>query len=99
MDFEIPRIAKLVEETKARVIRLQFPEGLKRYGPDVAKRIQQHINVTVLLSGNPCYGACDLDSEADADLLVHFGHAEFLNLQLNEYILSRCGAMSTSFQS
>jgi 2-(3-amino-3-carboxypropyl)histidine synthase len=76
MDFEIERIAELVEETKARVIRLQFPEGLKRYGPDVAKRIQQQINVTVLLSGNPCYGACDLDYDAQADLLVHFGHAE-----------------------
>ena len=76
MDFEIERIAELVEETKARVIRLQFPEGLKRYGPDVAKRIQQQTNVTVLLSGNPCYGACDLDYDAQADLLVHFGHAE-----------------------
>jgi 2-(3-amino-3-carboxypropyl)histidine synthase len=80
MDFEIERIAELVEERKARVIRLQFPEGLKRYGPDVAKRIQQHINVTVLLSGNPCYGACDLDCDADADLLVHFGHAEIPEL-------------------
>ncbi|MGZ4869549.1 MAG: diphthamide biosynthesis enzyme Dph2 [Halobacteriota archaeon] len=75
MDFEIERIAELVEETKARVIRLQFPEGLKRYGPDVAKRIQRQINVTVLLSGNPCFGACDLDYDAQADLLVHFGHA------------------------
>jgi 2-(3-amino-3-carboxypropyl)histidine synthase len=75
MDFEIERIAELVEETKARVIRLQFPEGLKRYGPDVAKRIQQQISVTVLLSGNPCHGACDLDYDAQADLLVHFGHA------------------------
>ncbi|MGZ4862998.1 MAG: diphthamide synthesis protein, partial [Halobacteriota archaeon] len=75
MDFEIERIAELVKETKARVIRLQFPEGLKRYGPDVAKRIQRQINVTVLLSGNPCFGACDLDYDAQADLLVHFGHA------------------------
>ena len=99
MDFEIERIAELVEETKARVIRLQFPEGLKRYGPDVAKRIQQQINVTVLLSGNPCYGACDLDYDAQADLLVHFGHAEIPEIAAQKYILSRCGATSTSFQS
>jgi len=80
MDFEIERIAELVEERKARVIRLQFPEGLKRYGPDVAKRIKRQIDVTVLLSGNPCYGACDLDYDAEADLLVHFGHAEIPEL-------------------
>jgi len=80
MDFEIERIAELVEERKARVIRLQFPEGLKRYGPDVAKRIKRQIDVTVLLSGNPCYGSCDLDYDAEADLLVHFGHAEIPEL-------------------
>ncbi len=80
MDFEIERIAELVEERKARVIRLQFPEGLKRYGPNVAKRIKRQIDVTVLLSGNPCYGACDLDYDAEADLLVHFGHAEIPEL-------------------
>jgi len=76
MDFEIERIAKLVEEDQARVIRLQFPEGLKRYGPHVAKRIKQHTDVAVLLSGDPCYGACDLDCDGEVDLLVHFGHAE-----------------------
>jgi 2-(3-amino-3-carboxypropyl)histidine synthase len=53
---------------------------LKRYGPDVAKRIKRQIDVTVLLSGNPCYGACDLDYDAEADLLVHFGHAEIPEL-------------------
>ena len=80
MDFEIERIAELVEERKARVIRLQFPEGLKRYAPHVAKRIKRQIDVAVVLSGNPCYGACDLDYDAEADLLVHFGHAEIPEL-------------------
>ena len=84
MDFEIERIAELVEEGKARVIQLQFPEGLKRYGPHVAKRIKQQINVTVLLSGNPCYGACDLDCDGEADLLVHFGHAEIPELAVQK---------------
>lgn len=76
MDFEIERIVELAQENKARVLLLQFPEGLKRYGPQVAKRIKEHVNVKVLLSGNPCYGACDLDYDTKADLLVHFGHAE-----------------------
>jgi 2-(3-amino-3-carboxypropyl)histidine synthase len=80
MDFEIERIAEFVDERRARVIRLQFPEGLKRYGPHVAKRIKQQVDVTVLLSGNSCYGACDLDYDLEADLLVHFGHAEIPEL-------------------
>lgn len=80
MDFEVERIVELVQENRARVLQLQFPEGLKRYGPEVAKRIKEHANVTVLLSGNPCYGACDLDYGTEADLLVHFGHAEIPEL-------------------
>jgi len=80
MDFEVERIVALVRENQARVLQLQFPEGLKRYGPVVAKHIKEHVNVNVLLSGNPCYGACDLDYDTEADLLVHFGHAEIPEL-------------------
>jgi 2-(3-amino-3-carboxypropyl)histidine synthase len=80
MDFEIERIIDLARTNKARVLQLQFPEGLKRYGPLVAKQIKERVNVTVLLSGNPCYGACDLDYDTEADLLIHFGHAEIPEL-------------------
>jgi 2-(3-amino-3-carboxypropyl)histidine synthase len=80
MDFEIERIVALVRENRARVLQLQFPGGLTRYGPHVAQSIKEHVNVKVLLSGNPCYGACDLDCTTQADLLVHFGHAEIPEL-------------------
>lgn len=79
-DFEVEHIVKLVREKKVRVLQLQFPEGLKRYGPHVAKQITDETKISVLLSGNPCYGACDLDRDTAADLLVHFGHAEIPEL-------------------
>ncbi len=75
MDFETHRIAKLVRETNAQTIVLQFPEGLKRYGPQLAMQLERDLGVAVTLSGNPCYGACDLDVPETADLLFHFGHA------------------------
>jgi 2-(3-amino-3-carboxypropyl)histidine synthase len=81
MDFEIERIVEQALENRAHVLQLQFPEGLKRYGPRVAKRIKEYVNVKVLLSGNPCFGACDLDYDTNADLLVHFGHAEIPQLE------------------
>jgi 2-(3-amino-3-carboxypropyl)histidine synthase len=79
-DFEVEHIVKLVREGKVRMLQLQFPEGLKRNGPQVAKRIADETKISVLLSGNPCYGACDLDRDTAADLLVHFGHAEIPEL-------------------
>jgi len=82
MDFETRRIAQLVRENDARVIALQFPEGLKRYGPSLAMQIEQDLGIRVILSGDPCYGACDLDLESDADLVFHFGHAQIPQLDV-----------------
>jgi 2-(3-amino-3-carboxypropyl)histidine synthase len=60
----------------ARRIALQFPEGLKRRAPGMALRLKE-AGFEVIVSGDPCYGACDLPlpALAMADVLVHVGHA------------------------
>ncbi len=69
----------LVEELRsrgARRVALQFPAGLKRQAWPVAAALRD-AGFEVIVSGDPCYGACDLDLDALglADVLVHFGHA------------------------
>ena len=75
MDLETDRIADLIRNAEAQTIVLQFPEGLKRYGPPLSMQIERELGVAVVLSGDPCYGACDLDVTSGADLIFHFGHA------------------------
>jgi len=60
----------------ARTVALQFPEGLKRRAPETAAALKE-AGYAVIISGDPCYGACDLatDALALADVLIHFGHA------------------------
>jgi 2-(3-amino-3-carboxypropyl)histidine synthase len=60
----------------ARRVALQLPAGLRRQGFDLARMLRDE-GFEVLLSGDPCYGACDLDRSAAAltDVLVHVGHA------------------------
>ena len=55
---------------------LQFPEGLKRRAPGMALALKE-AGFEVIVSGDPCHGACDLPlpSLALADVLVHVGHA------------------------
>ena len=78
-DFELDRIAEAVDERDARTVGLQFPEGLKRRGPGVADDLRERLpnEVTTMISGQPCYGACDLDTELmrRTDVFVHFGHS------------------------
>jgi 2-(3-amino-3-carboxypropyl)histidine synthase len=68
----------LIQQLKkkgAKRVALQFPEGLKRRSAQVALDLKG-AGFEVILSGDPCYGACDLalDSLALADILVHYGH-------------------------
>lgn len=77
--YELDRIEEAISDRDARTVGLQFPEGLKRRAPGVASDLRERISedVSVLISGQPCYGACDLDTELmrRTDLFVHFGHS------------------------
>jgi 2-(3-amino-3-carboxypropyl)histidine synthase len=71
--------SELIEHLKKKGVHrvaLQFPEGLKRRSANVAAALKD-AGFEVILSGDPCYGACDLalDTLAYADVLVHFGHS------------------------
>ncbi len=80
-DFDL-ELVKLASELKLRNVKcalLQFPEGLLRYAFKVASFLEEKTGASIIISADPCWGACDLaDSEAKslgADVLVHFGHA------------------------
>jgi len=78
-DYELDRILRAVDERDAATVGLQFPEGLKRRGPRVADDLRAELpdDVDVMISGKPCYGACDLDTSLmrRTDVFVHFGHS------------------------
>ncbi|WML67542.1 MAG: 2-(3-amino-3-carboxypropyl)histidine synthase [Methanoregula sp. SKADARSKE-2] len=68
-------IAKL-KGLGAHRVALQFPAGLKRKAAGIAGGLRE-AGFEVIVSGDSCYGACDLslDTLRFADVLVHFGHA------------------------
>ncbi len=69
-------LIRTLRQRGAKIVALQFPEGLKRRAAAVATELKD-AGFDVIVSGNPCYGACDLalDTLAFSDVLVHFGHA------------------------
>jgi 2-(3-amino-3-carboxypropyl)histidine synthase len=72
-DFELERVVKTIRERKCRKVLLQFPEGLKRQAPAVAATISSRVDAAIIISGEPCFGACDIPSNG-TDLVVHYGH-------------------------
>ncbi len=85
-DFELARIAGTVRERRCRTVFLQFPEGLKRKAGTVASTLSGLTDASVIVSGEPCYGACDIPA-TDADLTVQFGHLPIPNLRTERSIL------------
>ncbi len=80
-DFEEEYLKQEILKLNAKRVLLQLPEGLKPEAPRLSKLLEK-IGVLSILSGDPCYGACDVaTSEAedlDVDLIIHFGHARLL---------------------
>ncbi len=75
--FKIDEIIDKIRKNDVKVVGLQFPEGLKVHATQLAHEIETNTEAIVIISGDPCYGACDLsDVEMNGlvDLLVHFGH-------------------------
>ncbi len=77
-DFELERIKTEIKERGARRVGLQLPEGLKTVAIDIAGEISKDTGAEVIISGNSCFGACDIDEKLEkvVDLLFHFGHTD-----------------------
>ncbi|HKZ93333.1 MAG TPA: diphthamide biosynthesis enzyme Dph2 [Candidatus Bathyarchaeia archaeon] len=77
-DFEEARVKEEVRKHNAKRVLIQLPEGLKPQGPRLAEAVEE-TGAQVIVSADPCYGACDLAlEEADdlnVDLVIHFGHS------------------------
>ena len=77
-DFDLNRVVELIDKSEASIVGLQFPEGFKRLAFSIAREIKNQTKADVIISGNPCYGACDIDMaiKESVDILFHFGHSE-----------------------
>ncbi len=76
-DFDLERVFKIIKDKNCEKVGLQFPEGLKRHAIDIAREIEGKTGARAIVSGNPSFGACDIDTvlASRVEMLFHFGHA------------------------
>ena len=77
-DLDLNRAVELIRRSGAKLVGLQVPEGLKRAAPGIARQIRDQTGAEVMISGDPCYGACDIDMALcdEVDIMLHLGHSE-----------------------
>lgn len=78
-NFEIHKTIWRIQETKAKRVALQMPEGLLMFSLVISDIIERFTAADTIVMGDVTYGACCVDDftakALGADLLVHYGHS------------------------
>ncbi|XP_019864778.1 2-(3-amino-3-carboxypropyl)histidine synthase subunit 1 [Aethina tumida] len=78
-NFEIPKTIWRIQETKAKTVALQMPEGLLLFSTTIADIIKEFTDADCVIMGDVTYGACCIDDltaiALGVELLVHYGHS------------------------
>jgi 2-(3-amino-3-carboxypropyl)histidine synthase len=93
-DLDLDEVDRAVRSRGAKRVLLQFPDGLRDYAPQIARLVEERTGAEALVSGEPCYGACDTPSAsalhaAGADLLVQFGHSPMPSVPVRDALFVR----------
>ena len=66
--FDKVAVLNEIKIKKAKSILLQFPEGFKKEALELAMLIEKKLKVEVIVSGEPCWGGCDIALNEAKDL-------------------------------
>jgi 2-(3-amino-3-carboxypropyl)histidine synthase len=82
-NFETEKLIRELKRIKPKRVLIQLPEGVKQNAFDILK-IFQDLKIEIVFSGETCWGGCSIAVEeaksVRADLIVHFGHSEFMKV-------------------
>jgi 2-(3-amino-3-carboxypropyl)histidine synthase len=77
-DLELERVVSEIKKRGAGKVLLQLPDGMRPFAYQLVEAVEKATGATVFLSGDSCYGACDVAlsqaNELGVDLIVHYGH-------------------------
>mgnify|MGYP001284654611 FL=1 len=79
-DFQLDDLVERIKANDTRLVALQVPEGLKMQAFEMMDTIESETSARVVLSADPCYGACDLVHDKmkniGVELVAHMGHSQ-----------------------
>ena len=82
---EVESAIQVINQKHYKTIAVQVPEGLKRSIFPLVDFIKKETGATVLVSADPCYGACDVVNyelkNMDVDCVVHIGHTAIADVE------------------
>lgn len=81
-DLELDEVISKIKEIEAKRVLLQLPDGMRPFAVQLVNAINIATGAQVFLSGDSCYGACDISIDQarclGVDLIVHYGHTQYV---------------------
>jgi 2-(3-amino-3-carboxypropyl)histidine synthase len=82
-DLELDRVISSIKKNKAKLVLLQFPDGLKPYAIAVVDYLYEKTNAEFLIWMESCFGACDTPVGLEKikpkiDMIIQFGHSSMM---------------------
>jgi 2-(3-amino-3-carboxypropyl)histidine synthase len=75
--LDLDKAVKTIIENDAKLVLVQFPDGLKQYATSIVDYLNEHTEADFLIYLGDCYGACDTPvgmEDKGIDLMIQFGH-------------------------
>ena len=83
--IDIENAAITIKQQGYKTIAVQVPEGLKRSIFPLVEFLKKETGATVLVSADPCFGACDVVNyelkNMDVDCVIHLGHTAISDVE------------------
>jgi len=81
-NLELDRVIKSIKKEKAKLVLLQFPDGLKNIATEVSREIEHETGAKTMIWMGSCFGACDLPQpermeKLGVDLIIQWGHTSW----------------------
>jgi len=80
-NIDFGQAIKTINEKKYKRILLQIPEGLKNHYTKFVELLEKETNSSVIISADPCFGACDIVNSdlknLKIDFAIQIGHTPF----------------------
>ncbi|GBE19663.1 MAG TPA: hypothetical protein ENG87_01085 [Candidatus Pacearchaeota archaeon] len=78
-DLELNKVISEIKKKRAKLVLLQFADGLKPYATTIVDYLESKTNAEFLIWFGTCFGACDTPVGLERlrpkiDLVVQFGH-------------------------
>jgi 2-(3-amino-3-carboxypropyl)histidine synthase len=83
--IDIEKVVKTIKKEGYKTVAIQLPEGLKTYASQIVGFLENKTNATIIVSADPCFGACDIANyqlkNLEVEFVIQIGHTPISDLK------------------